>query len=65
MVVKETLVICDGCGEQNNGDDREATAAQIRKERKETGWTQNGKEDFCADCSGNPRNGAFGGGQSV
>lgn len=41
MVVKETLVICDGCGDNGSGgDDRELTATEIRKRRKIYGWTQ-------------------------
>jgi hypothetical protein len=60
MVVKETLVICDGCGEQCGGDDRNESAAQIRKARKTVGWTQRGKKDYCADCSDNIVDLAFG-----
>ena len=50
-VMIETLVFCDGCGENYGGDDRERTAYMIRKTRKEhQGWVQRGKKDYCDEC---------------
>lgn len=57
MVVKETLVICDSCGDNGSGgDDRNLTAAKIRQQRKEYGWTQKGAKDYCDKCSGKDGN---------
>lgn len=51
-VVIETLVICDGCGEQMGGDDRSQTAKQIRAKRKKwEGWVQRGSKDYCLGCA--------------
>lgn len=50
-VTIETLVFCDGCGENCSGDDRSKTAAAIRKSRKESGWMQVGKLDYCERCT--------------
>ena len=64
-VVIETLVICDGCGEACNGDDRNENAAKIRAARKKVGWRQKGSKDYCADCSGNVIDQAFGRGSKA
>ena len=50
-VIKETLVICDGCGDSNNGDDRYLTATKIRAARKAQGWTHRGMHDYCPKCT--------------
>lgn len=51
-VVIETLVICDGCGEQMGGDDRRKTAKRIRADRKQfDGWVQRESKDYCAECA--------------
>lgn len=47
----ETIVCCDGCDENNGGDDRYMSAKDIRAERKLYGWTQIGKKDYCPSCS--------------
>jgi hypothetical protein len=47
----ETIVFCDDCGEQNSGDDRALNAKEIRKKRREWGWIQVGKRDYCGDCA--------------
>lgn len=47
----ETIVCCDDCGHQNNGDDRHKTAAQIRHDRKRVGWIQIGSKDYCEKCA--------------
>lgn len=49
--VIETLVLCDDCGHQNSGDDRNLNAAQIRANRKKCGWIQIGSTDYCARCA--------------
>lgn len=59
-VIIETLVFCDGCGENCSGDDREQTAYHIRKSRKECGWVQRGKKDYCAECKGTLKGGENG-----
>ena len=50
-VVIETLIFCDGCNENYNGDDRYKTAKEIRKDRKNNmGWVQRGSKDYCEIC---------------
>lgn len=51
--VIETLVLCDDCGHQNNGDDRHLSATQIRANRKRSGWIQVGAKDYCDKCAPN------------
>jgi len=50
-VVIETLVYCDSCGDNGDGDDRSLKAAQIRKDRKSLGWIQIGHKDYCEKCA--------------
>ncbi len=49
--VIETIVLCDDCGHQNSGDDRNLNAAEIRATRKTIGWIQIGKLDYCMHCA--------------
>ena len=49
-VIIETLVQCDGCGENCAGDDRSWTAREIRRARSKWGWKQVGKRDYCEVC---------------
>lgn len=49
-VAIETVVYCDGCGENCCGDDRNYTAKEIRKSRKIDGWKQVGSKDYCPEC---------------
>ena len=50
-VVIETIVLCDECGHQNSGDDRNLDAKEIRRNRREIGWIQVGKRDYCQNCA--------------
>lgn len=50
-VVVETLVFCDGCEDNCNGDDRSYSAGEIRRHRKLNGWIQVGAKDYCPDCA--------------
>lgn len=47
----ETLVFCDGCGANCNGDDRTNSAKRIRATRSLSGWIQRGSKDYCPKCS--------------
>lgn len=50
-VAIETIVLCDNCGHQNSGDDRNLSARQIRKSRGLCGWIQRGSKDYCEQCA--------------
>jgi len=50
-VTIETLVFCDGCGENHSGDDRSFSAAYIRNSRKAMGWIRKGSKDYCPECA--------------
>jgi hypothetical protein len=54
-VVIETLVICDGCGENCSGDDGGKNARDIRATRKLYGWIQRGSLDYCEICANKPK----------
>ena len=51
--VTETIVLCDDCGDQCSGDDRNLPAYRIRENRKRHGWIMVGKRDFCEKCAPN------------
>lgn len=51
-VVIETLVFCDGCGANCNGDDWDKPAYIIREKRqKYGGWIMRNRKDYCSDCA--------------
>jgi len=49
--VIETIVLCDECGNQCSGDDRNLPARRIREQRKRIGWIQIGSRDYCQECA--------------
>jgi len=49
-VVIETIVYCDGCGDNHSGDQRNYTAKYQRESNKAEGWVQRGSKDFCQKC---------------
>lgn len=47
----DTLVWCDGCNYNCNGDDRTSSLKTIREGRKLEGWRQHGHtKDYCPAC---------------
>lgn len=50
-VVIETLVFCDECQDNCCGDDRNETAYNIRRSRREHGgWIMRNGKDYCPAC---------------
>ena len=47
----ETIITCDGCGENNCADDRYKTAKSIRASRARSGWVYSGGKDYCEECA--------------
>lgn len=45
----DTIIACDECGYNANGDDRHCTASQIRATR--SGWVYRNGKDYCPECA--------------
>ena len=53
MNVTERFIFCDGCGHNNNGDDRVdfPNFYFMIKWRKKEGWVFRGKKALCPECA--------------
>ena len=49
-IVIETILFCDGCGENGWGDERHFSAKYQRESNRQEGWVQRGSKDFCPNC---------------